>query len=238
MNKTLRLLGAGALIFAGSCLGGYVSEQIREEPLEDRIERITEEKIKNIRLQTRIVLPSGIEEELTIPDSFSRQEKFHSDEPNYWRGKLGFKYEVENLEYSLREGFPENSRIGLAYNGTGVKFGYTVKEFSLGIDETLTLYNYNNNVSPDSYVIVSDSNHDSIPDRIYIIDEKNNTQVHINRNEEGVLETSDCDEETARQLFDLYTFKFQNFQREHNIRERIGAYERKMEIVETEPDVF
>ena len=245
MNKSIRLFGAGALLFAGSYLANSgrfdaeeritkklegIEQRIEDETfdLKGKIDEIVKKEVERTRLEVRITLPFGTDTLFTIPDTFSSREDFSedSDGHDYWKTKVGFKYRVENLTYRL---------MGRAEIRTGTVYDYTIGSFS-DIDEELIIYNLNNSTNWLSFIAISDTNHDTFPDRITINDKINNTSIVIRRNSDNELEYEGCNLETAKSLFDLYTAKFQNFQRVNHIRERIDAYVPRMEITEINPN--
>jgi hypothetical protein len=232
MGKLTKYIGMGMLAFSAGFLGGNLSSEKIDKDLEERIERVAEEKIEKIQLRTEVVLPSGVREKLVIPDSFSKNEEFEGDDYDYWRSKLGFKYGVEDIKYSLRDGAPEDAQLTLHYNKSGVSYDYSLTESSQGVSEKLNIFNYDGQVDSGSFISIRDSDHDGVPDRISIMDERNNTTIYIIRDRNGNLKYENCDEKTARALFDLYSFKFANFQNEHDVRSLIAAHEPKMEIKE------
>ena len=230
MKESFKLLGAGALLFAGSFLGSYFANT-------HGVEQRVKEEVEKTRLEARITLPFGVDTLFAIPDTFSAREKFSDDseEYDYWKTKVGFSYQTDNL----REG------IGTGYN-------YSIMSpFLDHTDEWLSIWNFDGKplgrIFGSSQIDIYDEDHDTIPDRINIEDKVNNTSVTINRDDRrgfldyfresrnGVLEYTGCNQETAKSLFDLYTAKFQEFQRVHNIRIRIDAYIPKMEIIEINP---
>jgi len=235
MKKSFKLLGAGALLFAGGFLGSYFANT---HGVEQRVKK----EVEKTRLEARITLPFGTDTLFAIPDTFSAREKFSDDseEYDYWKTKVGFSYQTDNL----REG------IGTEYN-------YSIMSpFLDHTDEWLSIWNFDGKplgrILGSSQINIYDEDHDTIPDRINIEDRVNNTSVTINRDDrrgfldyvfldyvggdrKGVLIYQGCNQETAKALFDLYTAKFQEFQRVHNIIIRIDSYIPKMEIIEINP---
>ena len=223
MGNSLRLLGTGALLFAGSFLGSYFANT-------HGLENAVKEEVKKTRLEARITLPFGTDTLFTIPDAFSARENFDDDpeDYDYWKSKAGFKYRTDNLK-----------------DGVGTEYSYSVLS---GLDEGaeyFCIWNQDGRyrILGTSSIYITDEDHDAVPDWITIDDNVNNTSVRINRPKrilsvlgfKGGIRYKGCNEETAKALFDLYTVKFQEFQRVHNIRARIDAYAPRMEIVEMSP---
>jgi len=223
MGNSLRLLGTGALLFAGSFLGSYFANT-------HGLENAVKEEVKKTRLEARITLPFGTDTLFTIPDAFSARENFDDDpeDYDYWKSKAGFKYRTDNLK-----------------DGVGTEYSYSVLS---GLDEGaeyFCIWNQDGRyrILGTSSIYITDEDHDAVPDWITIDDNVNNTSVRINRPKrilsvlgfKGGIGYNGCNEETAKALFDLYTVKFQEFQRVHHIKERIDAYTPRMEIVEMSP---
>lgn len=165
-----------------------------------------------------IIVCNNSNEPAVIQDVFSKGENFKSANlsDSFLKSKVGFIARTENKGY-------------------GPEYEFSVEDnYTGGAYEQLIIFNWG------SMVFIEDRNHDNIPDRIRIKDNRNNTSITIRRDngifsKKNSLTFENVNEIGARKLFDLYSAKYVGFKIKNRIDELILAYEPKLEIREISP---
>ncbi|NQU98963.1 hypothetical protein HQ533_05880 [Candidatus Woesearchaeota archaeon] len=216
---------------------GYIAANITlKQRVDSRIEEIIgefyEKEAKKFRSEFVLIGP-----DYEVPDSFSVNETFQPAHPetldNYLLSKVGFKMEIQNLKFVERG--TDMPNLGMFYDKYGTDYTFEVNNFSEdNAIEKLIIGHYEKNLT--SVVLITDENHDEIPDRICVFDYVNNTDITITRNRDGILEYENINEEGAKRLFDMYTYEYQTFKKEFRVDERIFEYEPKLEINQIDPN--
>lgn len=206
MNKTIKAIGIGTLIFLGSAFGGYLQQNTSPE----------EKKT----LETRINMSNQPVDSIDVKKFFSGREKFKQLPGGYWEKRKGFKFIVDE------------SRKVENYGKVGSAYEFSVGGVLEG-SENLIINNYNRGIFPKSLVFLSDKDHDGKIDNLYLSDKVNNTEINIRRNRNGILESVEVDEKNMAILFDIYSTKYTKFFQENNLSQLINDYSPKLEINET-----
>ncbi|MBI2105427.1 hypothetical protein HYT56_01155 [Candidatus Woesearchaeota archaeon] len=191
-------------------LGGYLETHLT---LERKVEKLVPEQFRRELGEFKATFnfygnfdPAGL---------YSGNEKFAAGTipANYWETRVGFQYRTGSVE----------ELIGTNYN-------FSIKSGLMrGAREILSITNYDGDILGTS-IVIYDEDHDNIPDDISIKDEKNNTEISIERNKSGTFVFDNVDEEGARKIFDYYLMVFQQFKRDNNIDERIASWRPKLEV--------
>ena len=217
-------------------MAGYLGAAVA---LNKRVENLVSEAYDNEAARFRAdfsISCNGNNEPAEIAGMFSRKHEFKpaKEKVSYLETKIGFRYGVDDTR-CVETG--KKSIVGLPVSVCiGAKYDFSVDRTSGDVSETLYIGNFSGDgLFPASKIFVSDTNHDGLPDRIYIMDEKNNTEISI-RNRKGNIEYENINEQGARQLYDLYALKFNAFKIEHDIDRAILDYAPKLEITEVKPE--
>lgn len=218
---TILMSGVTSLVVASAVLyskaNDYVEEAYNAEAVKFRLEFIT-----------------SCDEDgrpVDIPKTFSKDETFKPAkiEKSVLEQKIGFEFRADNLVCGKIEGLWDRC--------VGQEYVFSVETATIGdTQENLTIYNYSGQIAISSYISsyisLHDYDHNGLLDWISISDKENNTSIHITRGRNGELEYDNINEDGAKQLYDLYTSKFNAFKTQYGIDKKILDYEPKMEIKE------
>ncbi len=215
---------------AGLMVGYGLSEIRLKRTVQTLVQKYYEQEARKFHVDVQVTKDF---EPVTVPKLFSSQEQFvpGSSLSSPLAMKVGFRYELDDLVYDKEN--PDDPDLGLFYNKWGTQYEFKITHLT-EIRETLFIQYYNGRPFPDSFIMISDENHDGVPDSLYLEDKVNHTTINIYRNgKKGDLVYNTIDEPGARTLFDLFSLEYQRFYRENSIGERVRAYEPRLTLRQT-----
>ena len=154
--------------------------------------------------------------------------KVSERKPSYLDSKVGFKFKIEKESSD----FATSYLAGNADQWTKTLYNFEVKNSSNGAYANFGINMLDGGFKTVYSISIDDQEYNGVPDRVYVQDGINNTEVSIYRSHTGELEYQGIDQEGAKVLFGTMMYKYQEFRALNLIDALLDSYTPKFELVE------